>query len=66
MRRDWVKLELAVRTFDAAPFTRYAERCQTAGVRHHPANTAAIEMNRRPGTPTPGRTPEQPCRPVIR
>jgi GNAT superfamily N-acetyltransferase len=33
MARDWVKLELDVRTFDAARFTEYAERCRTAGIR---------------------------------
>ena len=31
--RDWVRLELDVRTFDAERFTRYAERCQAAGIR---------------------------------
>ena len=33
MTRDWVKLELDVRTFDAARFAPYAERCQAAGIR---------------------------------
>jgi GNAT superfamily N-acetyltransferase len=33
MVRDWVKLELDVRTFDPARFTRYVERCQAVGIR---------------------------------
>ncbi|MFI6080379.1 GNAT family N-acetyltransferase [Streptomyces sp. NPDC051217] len=33
MAAHWIKLELDVRTFDAARFVKYVERCRAAGIR---------------------------------